>query len=88
MKENQISQVKEFRVLLCMGRCKSLGSLKSFPSYASQLRGQYPVFFTSLAPLGLRVGNGCNLMSDRLQVFFSFLSAPRAHWLTLKGCDS
>ena len=29
-RENQISQVKEFSTLLCMGRCKSLGSLKSF----------------------------------------------------------
>ena len=27
-KENQISHVKEFSVFLCMGRCKSLGSLK------------------------------------------------------------
>ena len=30
MKENQISQVKEFSAILCMGRCKSLGSLNSF----------------------------------------------------------
>ena len=30
IKENQISQVKEFSAFLCMGRCKSLGSLKSF----------------------------------------------------------
>ena len=30
IKENQISQVKEFSTFLCMGRCKSLGSLKSF----------------------------------------------------------
>ena len=29
-KENEISQVKEFSAFLCMGRCKSLGSLKSF----------------------------------------------------------
>ena len=39
MKENQISQVKEFDAFLCMGRCKSLGSLKSFLSCASQLPG-------------------------------------------------
>ena len=39
VKENHISQVKEFRVFLCMGKCKSLGLLKSFLSYASQLSG-------------------------------------------------
>ena len=37
MKENQISQVKEFSTFLCMGRCKGLGSLKSFLGYAPQL---------------------------------------------------
>ena len=30
IKENQICQVKEFNAFLCMGRCKSLGSRKSF----------------------------------------------------------
>ena len=30
IKENQTSQVKEFSTFLCMGICKSLGSLKSF----------------------------------------------------------
>ena len=30
MKENQISQVKEFSAFLYMGRCMSLGSLKPF----------------------------------------------------------
>ena len=38
-KENQIFQVKEFSAFLCMGRCKSLGSLKSFLWYAPQLSG-------------------------------------------------
>ena len=37
IKENQISQVKESSTFLYMRRCKSLGSLKSFLSYASQL---------------------------------------------------
>ena len=37
IKENQISQVKEFSNFLFMGRCKSLGSLKSFFWYASQI---------------------------------------------------
>ena len=30
MKENQIAQLKKFSTFLCMGRCRSLGSLKSF----------------------------------------------------------
>ena len=30
IKENQTSQDNEFRAFLCMGRCKSLDSLKSF----------------------------------------------------------
>ena len=37
IKENQISQVKEFSTFLYMGRCRSLGSLKSFLGYAPQL---------------------------------------------------
>ena len=39
IKENQISQVKEFSVFLCMGRSRSLGSVKSFLSCVSQLSG-------------------------------------------------
>ena len=35
--KNQISQVKEFSTFLCTKRCKSLGSQKSWLSYASQL---------------------------------------------------
>ena len=30
LKENQLSQIKELRAFLCMGRCKSLSSLISF----------------------------------------------------------
>ena len=39
IKENQISQVKEFSVFPYMGRCKILASLKLSLSYASQLSG-------------------------------------------------
>ena len=67
-----------------MGRCKSLGSLKVTLSYASQLSGvSIQVFFTSWAPLGLRAGIACSLMAAGSQVFFSILSALRAHQLTL-----
>ena len=37
IKENQRFQIKELTVSLCLGRCKSLASLKSFFSYVSQL---------------------------------------------------
>ena len=32
IKESQITQVQEFSAFLCVGRCKSLGSLKTFIS--------------------------------------------------------
>ena len=40
-------QVREF-IMLCIGRCKPLGSLNSFLSYASQLSGANPVFLLTL----------------------------------------
>ena len=52
IKESQMSQVKEFSAFLCMRRCKSLGSLKPFLWYASQLLGPVACVFTSWAPLG------------------------------------
>ena len=62
-----MSRVKEFRAFLCMGRYKSLGILKSFLWYASQLSGMRCVF-TSWASPGWG-GSGCSLMAARLQVF-------------------
>ena len=47
IKENQISQVKKFSAFLCMGRCKSLGSWKSFLWYAPQLYGANILSFSS-----------------------------------------
>ena len=46
VKENKISQVKEFSAFLCMVRCKSLGWLKSFLSYASQISGASILYFS------------------------------------------
>ena len=46
IKENPISQVKEFSAFLCMGRCKSLGSLKSFLWYIPQLFGACILYFS------------------------------------------
>ena len=37
IKENQTSQVNEFSAFLCLGRCLSLGSLKSFDMHLSYL---------------------------------------------------
>ena len=60
IKENQIAQVKEFSAFLCMGRCKSLGSLKSFLSYASQLCGVSVLCFHILSSSMLTAGSGCS----------------------------
>ena len=55
IKENQVSQVKAFSARLCVGRCRHLGSWKSFHSHASQLSGARILlldFITSLVPIG------------------------------------
>ena len=70
IEENKISQVKKFSTLLCTGRCKSLGSLKSFLWYASQLPGASILCFHILSSSGLTVGSGCSLMADRWQILF------------------
>jgi len=45
VKENQISQVREFSTFLCLGRCES-GLTGIVPLICvSALLGQYPVFF-------------------------------------------
>ena len=80
----QISQVKKFSAFLCMGRCKSLSSQKSFLLYASQLSGTNILCFP-----GLTIEGGCSLMGAGWQVL---LFPPRAHWLTVeaamvKDCD-
>ena len=52
IKENQMSRVKEFRAFLCMGRRRSLGSLRSFLSHASQLSGASILCFFPVLTLG------------------------------------
>ena len=47
IKKKQVSQIKEYSTLLCMGRCKCLGTLKSLPSYASQLSGASTLLLVS-----------------------------------------
>ena len=53
IKENQISQVNEFSPFLWLGRCKNLGSLKSFHWYAPwPSRGSVPLC-AILSPFGV-----------------------------------
>ena len=87
LKENQASPIEELSAFLCMVRCKSPGSLKSFFLHGPHLSGASVLFFTSWAPLGLLVGSGCSRVSDNSHIFFSFLSAFRVHQLTLEGCN-
>ena len=87
IKENQISQVKEFSAFLCMGSCKSLGSLKPFLSYTSQLSGFSILVFLILSSLVLIIGSGCSLVPARPQALFSFLGALRAQKFTFGGPD-
>ena len=59
IKENQTSQVNEFSAFLCLGRCKSLGSLKSFDIHLSYLG--LVSLSPSLSPLRVQYwGSGAN----------------------------
>ena len=57
---------------LCKGRCKNVGSLKSFLSYAPQPSGASILcsHVLSFLPLRLTTGSGCSLMAATWQVFF------------------
>ena len=48
-----------------MGRNKSLGSLKSFLSYASQLFGVSNLHFHTLSSSRLPIGRDCSLVAAR-----------------------
>ena len=80
IKESHMPQGKEFSTFLCVGRCKSLSSLKSFLSCASKS------FFQSKF-LSAYCREYCSLMAARSQVLFSFLSALRAQKSTFGGLD-
>ena len=78
-------QVKEFSTFLCVGRCKTLGSLKSFLLYASQLSGASILCFHILSFLRAQCrewlqSDGCWTAS-----ILSFLSSFRAHQLSIHG---
>ena len=59
IKENQISPIEEFSTFLCMGRCKSLGSLKSFLWYAPQLSRASILCFLIPSLLRVHCWGGC-----------------------------
>ena len=52
LKRARLSQIKEFHALLCIGRCKNLGSLKSFLWHVAQLSSQCPVLSHPESPRG------------------------------------
>ena len=60
IKENQTSQVNEFSAFLCMGRCKSLGSLILFLWYTPSLSRASILLFSSWIPSGCTVGGSCS----------------------------
>ena len=67
IKENQMFQMKEFSAFLCIGRCKSLGSLNSFLWYAPQLSGARILCFLILSSLRAHCLGSCNVMAWWLQ---------------------
>ena len=70
IKENQTSQVKEFSIFPCMGRCTSLGSLRSFLWYAPWLSGasmlRSPILLFPGFPRGLGVAAVCDGLTAAL----------------------
>ena len=53
-----------------MGKCKNLGSLKSFLWYVPNLSGTSILGFHMLTPLGAHRGDSCRLRAARWRVFF------------------
>ena len=91
VKENQTSQVKELSTFLSLGRCESLGSLKSFFQQAPQVPRASTMFFPILSPL--RVHHWGQLMGLAAgSSFVSIRSSLRAHGqgclLQLDGCNN
>ena len=86
IKEKQISQVKKFSHFLCMEKYKSLGLLKSFLSYVSQLSWAGSYFFPHPELPGAHHREWLQPEAARPQACFSFLSALRAQKLTSEHC--
>ena len=67
-----MSQVMEFSAFLCMGRCKSLGSLKSFLWYVPHLSRASILYFHILSFLRLTIRSGFSLWLLNGRYSFSF----------------
>ena len=87
MQKNQISQVKEFSGFLCIRRCKSLGSLKSFLSYASQLSGASVLSISHSEILSAHLRAWLQPEGCLISQVFSFLNAHRAQIFTFGGLE-
>ena len=68
-----ISQVREFSTFLCMGRCKSLGSLKSFFHMHLCYLGPVSCIFHPLSSSVLTIKRGCSLVDARSHRYSSSL---------------
>lgn len=96
IKENQITQVKEYSTFPCIRRCKSLGSLKLFLGYAPPLPGARILGFLSPVSSGctfpLRVGSGVvAVWWFNGRHYVPILSSLRAHHrasVVADGCHS
>ena len=89
IKENQPSQFQEFSTFLCMGRCKSLGSLTSFLWYAAQLSEASILFFLILSLLRVHCRVGCSswlLDGGHPVSFLFFFNINLLFYLFLFGC--
>ena len=85
---NKISQVKKFSTFLCMETCKSLGSQKSFLSYASQLSGASILQFSHpLELLSAHYREWLQLIAVRQQAVF-FLVNLQAQKFIFGGLES
>ena len=87
IKENQISQVKEFSVFLCMGRCKSLGSYQIADMHLSYL-GPVSCVFTSWLSSGLTIGSGCSLMAAKMAGILFPPECPQGSQAHVEGLPS
>ena len=82
-KENQISKIKEFSTFLCMGRFKSLVSLKSFLWYAPQLFGASILCFHIVSFFRAQHREWLQSEGYYKEGILPFLSSLRAHQLTI-----
>ena len=82
-KRKRASQVRKFSALLCMGRCKSQGSLNPILYILATWGLSFCFLSVSLRFTTGSSWSGCHLRTARRQAF----PFPRAPWLPWKGCN-